>query len=92
MQVFETLSAQVIIRQIPHVNFETTSQLCVKFCNINISVNFKLILFLLWIKGSHQSPNSETFECSGENLPNSSCHFPNQKLVFLQILRHSSRS
>ena len=29
----------------------------------------KLILFQLWIKGSHQNPNFETFKCSGENLP-----------------------
>ena len=56
------------------------------------SVNFKLIHFVLWIKGSHQSPNFETFECSGENLPNSSCHgfFSNHNSVFLQILYHSS--
>ena len=50
-----------------------TSQFLYKFCIIfiamkhNSSVNFKLIHFLLWIKGSHQSPNSETFECSGKN-------------------------
>ena len=50
----------------------------------NSSVNFKLIHFLLWIKGSHQSPNFETFECAGENLRNSSCHLPN--------LHHSSVS
>ena len=31
----------------------------------------------------------EIFECSGENLPNSSCHFPNHKTVFLQILHDS---
>ena len=29
---------------------------------------------------------------SGENLPYSSCHFPNHKLVFLQILYHCSVS
>ena len=50
------------------------------------SVNFKLIDFLLWIKGSHQSPNFETFECSGENFWNSSCHFWKHKSVLLQIL------
>ena len=38
------------------------------------------------------SPNFETFERSGENLPNSFCHFPNHKSVFLQILHHSSVS
>ena len=30
------------------------------------------------------------FQVSGENLPNSSCHFPNHKSVFLQILYHFS--
>ena len=34
----------------------------------------------------------ETFECSGQNSSNSSCHFPNNRLVFLQILHHSSVS
>ena len=60
------------------------------FMTHNSSVNFKLIHFLLWTKGSHQSPNFDTFKCSGENLPNSSCHFPNRKSVFLQILNDSS--
>ena len=59
----------------------------------NSSGNFRLINFLLWIKRSHQSPNFETFECSGENLPNFSSHFPNYyKSVFLHILHHSSVS
>ena len=56
------------------------------------SVNFKFIHFLLWTKGSHQSLNFETFECSGENLPNFSCHFSNCKLAFFQILHYSSVS
>ena len=55
------------------------------------SVNFKLIQFLLWIKGSYQSPNFETLKCLGENLSYSSCHFPNCKLVILQTL-HFIRS
>ena len=55
----------------------------------NSSVNFKLIHFLLWIKGSHQIPNFETFKCLGETLPYSSCHFPNHESVFFQILHHS---
>ena len=55
----------------------------------NFSVNFKLIHFLLWTKGSYQSSNFDTFECSGENLPNSSCYFPSNKSVFLQIFHHS---
>ena len=56
----------------------------------NCSANFKLIHFLLWTKESHQSPNFDTFKCSGENLLNSSCHFSNHKSVFLQILHHST--
>ena len=58
----------------------------------NSSVNFKLIHFLIWIKGPHQSSNFDTFECTGENLPNSSCHFSNHKSDFLQILHQSSVS
>ena len=56
----------------------------------NSSVNFKLIHFLLWTKGSHQGPNFETFKCFGENLPIFSCHFSNYKSVFLRILHHCS--
>ena len=66
---FRFLSARVKIHQIPHV---------MSFFIVmthDSSVNFKLINFLLWTKGSHQSPNFDTFECSGENLPNSSCQF-----------------
>ena len=55
----------------------------------NFSVSFKVIHFLLWTKGTHQSSNFDTFECSGVN---SSCHFPSNKSVFLQILHHSSMS
>ena len=55
----------------------------------NSSANFKLIHLLLWTKESHQSPNFDTFKCSGENLPNTLCHFWNHKSVFLQILHHS---
>ena len=74
-----------------------TSHFLFKFCIIlhwhdtwYSSVDFKLVHFLLWIKGSHQSRNFETFDCSGKNFPNSSCHFPNYKSVFPQILHHSS--
>ena len=52
------------------------------FMRNNSSVNFKLMHILFWIKGSHQSPNIETFKCSGEILPYFSCHFPNHKSVF----------
>ena len=59
---------------------------------INSSVNFKVIHFRILTKGSHQSSNFDDLECSGKNLPNSSCHFPSNKPVFLQILHHSSMS
>ena len=58
----------------------------------NSSVNFKLILFLLWIEGSPQNPSFETIKCSSENLLYSSCHFPNYKSAFLHILHHPSVS
>ena len=40
----------------------------------------------------YQSSNFDAFKCSHENLQNSSCHFPCNKSVFLQILHHSSMS
>ena len=58
----------------------------------NSNINLKLIDSLLWTKGSHQSSNFDTFQCSGENLQNSSCHFPSNMSVFFQILQHSSIS
>ena len=58
----------------------------------NSSVSFKLKHFQLWTKGSHKSPNFDIFKWSGEKLPNSPCHFPNHKSVFLQIFHHSSVS
>ena len=48
--------------------------------------------FLLWAKGPHEHTSFDTFMYSSENLPNSSCHFPNHKSVFLQILYDSSVS
>ena len=51
----------------------------------NSSVIFKVIHFLLWAKGSHQSSNLDTFQCSGENLPNCSCHFPSSKSFFFKF-------
>ena len=32
----------------------------------NLFISFNFIHFLLWVKGSHQSPNFETFKCSGK--------------------------
>ena len=38
--------------------------------------------FLLWIKGSRQSPNFKAFKCPGKKLPNFLCHFPYHKVSF----------
>ena len=48
--------------------------------------------FLLWTKGFHENTNFDIFKCSDENLPNSSCPFPNHKSVFLQISHDSYNS
>ena len=58
----------------------------------NSSGNFKVTPFLLWTKGSHQSPNFDTFKCSAENVPDFLCHFSNHKSGFLQNLHNSSVS
>ena len=46
---------------------------------------------MLGTKKTNRSKNFENFECSGKILP-FSCHFWNNILAFLQILRHSSLS
>ena len=89
------LSAWVKICWIPYANFEMTSQFYFKFGSFfivikhNSPVGFKLMHFLFCIKGSNESPNFENFVCSGEDLPNSSSHFPNHKSAFLQVFHHS---
>ena len=47
--------ARIKIRQIPHINFEMANQFQFKF-RIIPHFRFKLIHFILWIKGTHQSP------------------------------------
>ena len=49
----------------------------------------KFKYFLLWMKRLNKSPNFETFLCTGENVTNSSCHFPNHNSAFLQVLHDS---
>ena len=73
----------------PQVSFFPNFASFFIFVTHNSSVSFQLIDFLHWINGSHQSPNFETFECSSENLPNSSCHFPSNQSVFLDVLHYS---
>ena len=97
-KVLDFLSALVKFCEV-HVNFKTTSEFLFNFCIIlhcldtcNSNVNLKLIHFLLWTKASYQSSNFHTFECSGEDLQNSSCHFLSNKSFLVQILYPSSVS
>ena len=71
------------------VNFSSNFASFFIVMTYNSPVNFKLIHFLLWIKGSHQSPAFETFNFSGENLPNSSYHFCKHNSALIQMLRQS---
>ena len=48
----------------------------------NSSVLFQLKLYMLLTKVAHESANFQTCHCSGENSPNSSCHFWNQESIF----------
>ena len=75
-----------------HVNSSSNFALFFIVMIHNSFANFKVMLFLLWTKGSHQSPSFDIFECSRENLPNSSSFSKRNKPVFLQILLHSSMS
>ena len=85
------LSARVEICQIPHVNFELTSHFPSNFVSFFIvmtntfPVSLKLIHFLLWMKGPNKCSNYETFLCSGGNLQNFWCHFPNPSQFLLKF-------
>ena len=86
------LSARVNNPQFRHVNLKWQVNSSWNFVSFfiaitdNSSVEFKLILFQLWIKGSHQNPNFETFKCSDGNLSYSSSHFPNYKSVESNVI------
>ena len=58
--------------------------------NITPLYIFKLNIIFFARKGPIKAQIFETFECSDKNSPN--CYFRNNKLVFLQILHHSSVS
>ena len=90
-------SVLVKICQIPHVIFQTTSQFFFKFC---MTAKCHEILLLCNFLGQmsytlHERNLSKwkflRLECLDQNSPNS-CHFWNNKLVFIQILHHSSVS
>ena len=93
---FDFLSALVKFCEV-HVNFKMTCQFLFNFCIIlhchdtRLHCKFKAHTFSTWTKGSYQSSNFDTSDCSGENLQNS-CQFPSNKSIFLQISHHSSMS
>ena len=86
------------VKIVKFLSFEMTSQhfsisaLFFIVMTHNSSANFKVIPFLLWMKGSHQSPNFDTFKCSGKICQISQIFFSNHKWVFLQNLHLSSLS
>ena len=90
------LNAFVKICQI-HVIFQITSQFSFKFYDSSVSPKVTFLYFFTSkvIYFAREGPVKvqilETFECSDQNLPKS-CHFLNNKSVFLQILHQSSVS
>ena len=86
-------SARVKIRQIPHVNFELTSQFLFKFCiilhchDIKLPCKFWAHKFSTLNKRIPSKSQFSDFQtCSGEKWLNSSCHFWKHKSGFLQML------
>ena len=90
-------SAQVKIRQIPHVIFETTSKFSFRCC-INIQFHQAKLPYTFFSSKimyfNQKKPIKlqifEIFECLGQNSSNSSCHFWKHKSVFLQMLHQYS--
>ena len=86
VQIFEILKWSEQISSNCGVNLEQQVNYSSNFASFFIviihysSVNFKLINFLLWIKGCYQSPNFN-FKYSVKNFRNYLCHFPNHKSV-----------
>ena len=60
VQIFEIFDAWVKICQILYVNFSSNFATFFIVMTQNFPVSFKLIHFLLWIKGPHQSHNFQT--------------------------------
>ena len=92
-------SALVKFCQIPYANFQTTSRFLSKFC-VPLQFHEKLLLctFLaqtictLLIRSPLKWKSFETFECSGQILPNSLRQFWKDESIPLQILYPSSIS
>ena len=68
MKFFETFNCPGQNSSNSSCKFWNDKSILLHILHPSLPVDFKLILFLHWIKGSHQNPNFETFNCSGENL------------------------
>ena len=79
------------ICQIPHVSFSSNFAWHFSVMIDNSSVLFWVKRYVICTKGANQSANVWDFEWLDQNSQNS-CHFLNNKSVFLQILFHSSVS
>ena len=98
---FETSSALVKIWHIPHAIFQNFPNPKSVFLQVlhHSSVSWKITPLYFFRSNNKYFPQKEpmkmqifeTFECSGQNPPNS-CHFLNNRSVFLQILHQSSGS
>ena len=86
------------IRQITQINFETASPFLFKSAPFfivmthNSSVNFKLMHFLLSIKGSYQSPNFEIFQVLWWIFDIFLLSFSKPQTSFFKLCHHSSVS
>ena len=96
VQIYEAFECSGKNCQIPYVSFEIPSQFLLEILYHslvvmahNSSVNFKLIHFLLWIKGHFESPNFQVLWWKFTVFLSFS---KPQVKVFLQILHHSSVS
>ena len=83
LQVFGLSTAYMKINQILYVIFQATSQFSFKLCNTlqchdtRFLWNFVTETVYALDKKSPPMYNFQTFGCSNESLPNSSCHFWN---------------
>ena len=96
MQIFETLEYSRQNSGQSSCQFETTRQflfnsfIILQCQYIHISINFYLMHFLLWTKGSNQSHKFDPVQCSGKNSRNSPSNVPNNKLYFPEIFHPTS--
>ena len=87
VQIFRLSTARMKINQIPYVIFQATNQFWFKLCNTLQCHDTQFLLNFLTEtvhdleKKSPSIHNIQTFVCSDESSPNSSCHFWNHKII-----------